>query len=69
MDRLICSQRAFAVKSFYKNGNNAIAAQREFRFHYNLGRRARVPTCRAINTWVENFELNEPQKTLKHFEP
>jgi transposase len=56
MDQWVGSQRAFAVKSFYKNGDSATAAQREFRRHYNLGRHARVPTSHAINTWVKNFE-------------
>jgi hypothetical protein len=56
MDQWVSSQRAFAVKEFYKNGDSAAAAQREFRRHYYLGRQARVPSCHAIKTWVKNFD-------------
>jgi hypothetical protein len=56
MDQWAGSQRAFAVKEFYRNGDSVTAAQRECRRHYNVGRHARVPSCHAIKTWVKNFE-------------
>jgi hypothetical protein len=42
------AQRAFAVKSFYKNKVSYVTAQREFRkkFHGN----SKVPSAHAINT-------------------
>ncbi|KAL4096758.1 hypothetical protein QTP88_021649 [Uroleucon formosanum] len=50
------SQRAIAVKAYYKSGNCLTAARREFRRHYNLGGHDRVPSCKAVKSWVENFE-------------
>jgi len=56
MDQWVGSQRAFAVKAYYKNSDSLTTARREFRRHYNLGRHERVPSCKAIKTWVKNFE-------------
>ncbi|KAL4112988.1 hypothetical protein QTP88_016699 [Uroleucon formosanum] len=56
MDQWVGSQRAIAVKAYYKNGDCLTAARREFRRHYNLGRHDHVPSCKAIKSWVENFE-------------
>jgi hypothetical protein len=84
MDQWVGSQRAFAMKAFYKTGDSLTAAQWEFRRHYNVGRHARIPSCHAIKIWVKNFkeagsalkknhqevnELKEPQRTLKQFGP
>ncbi|KAL4097371.1 hypothetical protein QTP88_022160 [Uroleucon formosanum] len=56
MDQWVGSQRTIAVKAYYKNGDCLTAARREFRRHYNLGRHDRVPSCKAIKSWVENFK-------------
>jgi len=50
------AQRAFAVKSFYKNNNSYVAAQREFRKKFGIHRNSKVPSAHAIKTWVNNFE-------------
>ena len=50
------AQRAFAVKSFYKNNGSYVAAQREFRKKFGIHRNSKVPSAHAINTWVNNFE-------------
>ena len=49
------AQRAFAVKSFYKNDSN-VAAQREFQNKFGIHRNSKVPSAHAIKTWVNNFE-------------
>jgi len=56
MDQWNGSQRAIAIKVYYKNNDSLTAARREFRRHYNLGRHDRVLSCIAIKTWVNNFE-------------
>ena len=56
-------QRAFAVKSFYKNNESCFAAQREFRKKFGIHRKSKVPSAHAIKTWVNNFE--ETGSTLK----
>ena len=50
------AQRAFTVKSFYKNNDSYIAAQREFCKKFGINRKSKVPSARAIKTWVNNFE-------------
>ena len=50
------AQRAFAVKSFYKNSDSYVAAQREFRKKSGIHRNSKVPSAQAIKTWVNNFE-------------
>jgi len=50
------AQRAFAVKSFYKNNDRYVAAQREFRKKFGIHRNSKVPSAHAINSWVNNFE-------------
>jgi len=52
------AQRAFAVKSFYKNKDNYVAAQREFRKKFGIHRNSKVPSAHSIKTWVNNFEQN-----------
>ena len=50
------AQRAFAVKSFYKNNDSYVAAQREFCKKFGIHRKSKVPSAHAIKTWVNNFE-------------
>ena len=50
------AQRAFAVKSFYKNNGSYVAAQREFLTKFGIHRNSKVPSPHAIKTWVNNFE-------------
>ena len=50
------AQRAFAVKSFYKNNDSYVAAQREFRTKFGIHQNSKVPSAHAIKTWVNNFE-------------
>ena len=49
------AQRAFAVKSFYKN-DSYVAAQGEFRKKFGIHRNSKVPSAHSIKTWVNNFE-------------
>jgi len=57
------AQRAFAVKSFYKNNDSYVAAQRERRKKSGIHRKSKVPSAHAIKTWVSNFE--ETGSTVK----
>ena len=57
------AQRAFAVKSFYKNNDSYVAAQREFRKKFGIHRKSTMPSVHAIKTWVNNFE--ETGSTVK----
>jgi transposase len=57
------AQRAFAVKTFYKNGDSFVIAQREFRRQFGIHRNRAVPSAHAIKTWVRNFE--DTGSTLK----
>jgi len=50
------AQRAFAVKSFYKNNDSYVAAQREFRKKFGIHRNSKMPSTHAIKTSVNNFE-------------
>ena len=50
------AQRAFAVKSFYKNNDSYVAVRLEFRKKFGINRNSEVPSARAIKTWVNNFE-------------
>ena len=50
------AQRAFAVNTFYKNGDNFVIAQREFRIEFGIHRNHAIPLAHAIKTWVRNFE-------------
>jgi len=40
----------FAVKSFYKNKDSYVAAQREFRKKFGIRRNSKVPSAHAIKT-------------------
>jgi len=57
------AERAFAVKSFYKNNDSYVAAQREFRKKFGIHRNTKVPSAHAIKTWVNNSE--ETGSTVK----
>jgi len=50
------AQRAFAVKPFYKNNDNDVVAQREFRQKFGIHQNSKLPSAHAIKTWVNNFE-------------
>ena len=50
------AQCAFAVKSFYKNNDNYVAAQRQFRKKFGIHRNSKVPSAHDIKTLVNNFE-------------
>ena len=56
------AQRAFAVKSFYKN-DSYVAAQREFHKKFGIHRNSKVLSANAIKTWLNNFE--ETGSTVK----
>src|SRR5215469_4723796 len=57
------TQRAFAVKSFYKNNDKYVATQRGFRKKFGIHRNSKVPSAHAIKTWINNFE--ETGSTVK----
>jgi len=68
------AQRAFSVKSFYKNNDNNVAAQREFRKKFGIHQNSKVPSAHAIKTWVSNFEetgstVKKKVVVLKQFAP
>jgi hypothetical protein len=63
MDSWTGAQRAFAVKSFYKNNDSYVPVQREFRKTFGIHRNSKVPSAHAIKTWVNNFE--ETGSTVK----
>jgi hypothetical protein len=63
MDSWTGAKRALAVKSFYKNNNSYVAAEREFRKKFGIHRNSKVPSAHAIMTWVNNFE--ETGSTVK----
>ena len=53
MEQWSGKQRAYAIKSFYKNNDSYVAAQHEFRLHFNLKRH---DSAKAIKIWITNFE-------------
>ena len=57
------AQRAFAIKSFYKNNDSYVAAQHEFRKKFGIHRNSKVPSAHTIRTWLNNFE--ETGSTVK----
>jgi len=56
MERWTGTQRAFAVKAFYKNGDSFVIAHHEFRREFGIHRNRAVPSAHAIKTLVRNFE-------------
>lgn len=73
MEQWCGKERAYAIKSFYKNNDSYVAAQREFRLHFNLKRYDSVPSVKVIKIWITNFEETGPalkkkpvrQKTIR----
>ena len=68
------ARRDFAVKSFYKNNDSYVAAQREFRKKFEIHQNCKVPSAHAIKTWVNNFKrpahlLRWKVVVLKQFAP
>ncbi|CAI6349309.1 unnamed protein product [Macrosiphum euphorbiae] len=55
MEQWSGKQRAYAIKLFYKKGSY-VAAQRAFRLHLNLKPHDSVPSAKAIQIWITNFE-------------
>jgi hypothetical protein len=50
------AQHAFAVKTFYKNGDSLVIFQRNFQREFGIHRNRAVPSAHVIKTWVRNFE-------------
>ena len=74
MELWTAAQRAFAVKSFYKNNDSYVAAQREFRKKFGIHRNSKVPSANAIKAWVNDIEeraqlLRRKVVVLKQFAP
>lgn len=65
MEHWTGEQCAFAVKSFYKHGDCAHAARREYHCHFHLGHHNPVPSAHAIQTWVSNFEQTDSAQQKK----
>ena len=68
------AQRAFAVKSFYKNNDSYVAAQREFRKEFGIHRNSKVPSAHTIKTCINNLKrlaqlLRRKVVVLKQFAP
>jgi hypothetical protein len=59
------AQSAFAAKSFYKNGDSFVIAQREFRREFGIYRNRAVSSAHAIKTWVRNLEATGSTLTKK----
>jgi len=50
MESCIGAQRAFDIKSFYRNNDSYVAAQREFRKKFGIHQNSEVPSAHAIKT-------------------
>ena len=66
MERWSAAHRAFAVETFFKNGDSAIRTQRIFRQHFNIGRHGHVPDRHTINNWVRKFRTTASTEDKKH---
>lgn len=62
-------QRSFAIKSYYKNNDCVVAAQRQFRIKFNIARHGRIPSAHAIKEWVRKFEETGSAMNVKHKGP
>jgi len=49
------AQRAFTVKAFYKNGDNFVISQREFRRQFGFHRNRAVQSCCSISPCHQNL--------------
>ena len=47
--------RAFVVETYFKCGDFMIAAQRQFRTHFDVDWQGRVPNRKTILLWIRNF--------------
>ena len=56
MESWTSAQRAFAIKSFYKNNDRYVAAQCELRKKFWIHWNNKVPSAHAIKSWVNNLE-------------
>ncbi|KAF2890437.1 hypothetical protein ILUMI_15736 [Ignelater luminosus] len=68
MEQWSGEQRAFVVKSYYKN-NCVVADQRHFRTYFQIRRHGRVPLAHAIKEWVCKFEQTGSANNVKHKGP
>ena len=59
--------RAFVVETYFKCGGSVIAAQRQFRTHFGVGRHGRVPNRKTILLWICNFR--QTSSALKRKSP
>jgi len=50
------AQSVFAVKAFYKNGDNFVITQREFQREFGIHRNCAVPSTHAIKTFFVGIE-------------
>ena len=59
--------RTFVVETYFKCGDSVIAAQRQFRTHFGVGRHGRVPNRKNILLWIRNFR--QTSSALKRKSP
>jgi len=64
----------FVLKSFYKNNDSYVDAQREFRKKLGIHRKSKLPSALALKTWVNNLKrqaqlLRRKVVVLKEFAP
>lgn len=63
MEQWSGEQHDFAIKSFNKNNDSFVAAQRSFRVHFNLKRHdstyKTVPSAKALKMLTINFEKTD----------
>ena len=52
-----CAHRVFAVETFFKTSESAIATQRAFFAHFALRLNDVVPDRKSILLWVEIFKI------------
>jgi hypothetical protein len=55
MEHWLAAHRAFAIETFFKNGESVVVTQRLFRRHFNIGRHGRISECHTITNWVNRF--------------
>jgi hypothetical protein len=52
---LVGTTRAFAIETFFKNGESVVVTHRLFRRHFNIERHGRIPERHTITNWVNKF--------------
>jgi hypothetical protein len=55
MKHWLAAHRAFAIETFFKNGDSVVVTQRLCRRHFNIGRHGRIPERHTITNWVNKF--------------